>query len=160
MTYADVDDGCTITRTATYRSPSALLMHSHSTAMAQPLAGHFASLRIIIIACCHLVDWAPAARETYASPEPLRTYGWLLRMLAPSNLCSPSWWPCPAQPLQHQCQWQWQYQCQCKCQTPFQRQRQCQSQCQRQCQSQRQRQRSCGYRPQESAGTVAAAVAT
>ena len=48
MTYADVDDGCTITRTATYRSPSALLMHSHRTAMAQPLAGHVAFLRIIV----------------------------------------------------------------------------------------------------------------
>ena len=76
----------------------------------------------------------------------------------PSNLCSPSWWPCPAQPLQHQCQWQWQYQCQCQYQSQFQRQ--CQSQCQRQCQSQRQRQRSCGYRPQEGAGTVAPTVAT
>ena len=67
MTYADVDDGCTITRTATYRSPSALLMHSHRTAMAQPLAGHFASLRIIIIACCHLVDWAPASWHPHLS---------------------------------------------------------------------------------------------
>ena len=78
----------------------------------------------------------------------------------PSNLCSPSWWPCPAQPLQHQCQWQWQYQCQCQCQAKFQRQRQCQSQCQRQCQSQHQRQRSCGYRPRKSVGTIAAVAAT
>ena len=40
MTYADVDDGCIITRTATYRSPSALLMHPHRRAITQPLVGH------------------------------------------------------------------------------------------------------------------------
>ena len=67
MTYVDVDDGCTITRTATYRSPSALLMHSHRTAMAQPLAGHVVSLRIIIIARCHLVDWAPDSWHPHLS---------------------------------------------------------------------------------------------
>ena len=53
MTYADVDDGCTITCTTTYRSPSALLMHSHRRAMVQPLAGHVASLRILV--CSHMI---------------------------------------------------------------------------------------------------------